>query len=459
MTTNIEARKAALAHVAGLVFNTPLAVSVERATTILDVIGERLLVDGFSVADTKTAGSGQPDASASGVERVTSADFEVTDQGIAVIPAYGTFVKRVFGVEAMSGVGTYGRVAAMVAAAAQSPDIRGILLQVDSPGGQAHGMLEVVRAIRAARDVKPVWAVADEMAYSGAYLLASAAERIFVPETGGVGSIGVIAALVDQSAADEKAGVRWTIISAGDRKADGHPHIPTSDAAVQAVLAKVMQVNEIFVRLVAEHRRMTPEAVLALQANTYFGKDGVAVGLADELGMCDDAMRALVAHVDQKTAVSRPVIVPGAVGVGAEVIDLDAVRAEGALRARNEEKVRANAIHAACVKAGEAGLAGAYIAEGLALADVDARLAIVAGIRDACVTAKLPELAASLIARGLTVDQAAVELQNARAAADEAIDVRSHLGPDAVGASAAATPSVRDVYRDYKAQMQGRKGE
>lgn len=448
--TNTHARKAALSHIAGLVFNRPLAVSAERATTVLGVIGARLL-EGVAVDE--------PKLNARTVDRRAALeDVEITAEGIAIIPVMGTFVKRATMMDAMSGLTSYERVTAMVSAAADSPQVRALLLQFDTPGGEVHGLFEAAAAIRAARDKKTVWGIADEMAYSAGYAMLSACERIFGTITAGTGSIGVIACRLDETEANDAAGVKWTIVTAGARKADGCPDVPTSAEEIDALSAKVQQVNTLFVELVAANRGMGAETILGLQAATYLGQAGIDVGLVDQLGTVDDALTALAAHLDGAAAAAAS----AQVGVTqpeddetGEVIDLAAAREEGAMRARKEEKARAAGIRERCATAGEAALAGDFIADGCALADVEARLAVVAGIRDACAAAQLPELAASMITRGLSVEQAAAEILAKRAADDHASIIHSHLSPGATLA-ADASISVRDVYRDYRARTQGK---
>jgi len=110
-----------------------------------------------------------------------------------------------------------------------------ILLDIDSPGGESGGVFDPADRIRTGSQVKPIWAVANDMAFSAAYALASAANRVFVSRTGGVGSIGVIALHADQSGKGAQEGVRYTTVFAGARKNDLNPHAPLSDEAVASL--------------------------------------------------------------------------------------------------------------------------------------------------------------------------------------------------------------------------------
>ena len=185
----------------------------------------------------------------------------VRTSGVAVIPIHGTLVRRTVGLEAESGLTSYTQLAAQLDAALANPEVAAILLDIDSPGGESGGVFDLADRIRAATQVKPVWAVANDMAFSAAYALASAASKVFVSRTGGVGSIGVIAMHVDQSEKDAQDGVRYTAVFAGDRKNDLTPHAPISNEAHAFLQAEVNRIYSIFVETVARNRGLAPSTV------------------------------------------------------------------------------------------------------------------------------------------------------------------------------------------------------
>ena len=175
-----------LPHLASRLFGTPLLVHRAKLDVILAVLGDRRNIQppaaDLALPGPRKLPSGTP--------------------GIAVIPVHGTLVKRTAGLDAASGLTSYTEVAAMLDSALADPQVAGILLDIDSPGGEASGSFELARRVREASAVKPVWAVANDSAYSAAYAIGSAATRLIVSETGGVGSIGVIALHIDQSVKD-----------------------------------------------------------------------------------------------------------------------------------------------------------------------------------------------------------------------------------------------------------------
>jgi len=271
-----------LPHLAARLFGVPLAIHRPKLDVILSVLGARIgLTDMVVPAD--YAPTTRPLSPATGK--------------VAVIPIHGTLVRRTSGLEAVSGLASYTSIAAQLDAALASPEVAAILLDVDSPGGESGGVFDLADRIRAGVQVKPVWAVANDMAFSAAYALVSAASRVFVARTGGVGSIGVIAMHIDQSVKDAKDGVRYTAVFAGERKNDLNPHEPISDEAHAVLKTEVDRVYDLFVETVARHRGIDADAVRATEAGLFFGPDAVGAGLADAVGGFDDALAQLLASL------------------------------------------------------------------------------------------------------------------------------------------------------------------
>jgi capsid assembly protease len=264
-----------LPHLASRLYGTPLLLARAKLDIILSVLGERI---------------DWPASSA--VLPVATRSNNTPPRGdIAVIAVHGTLVRRGLGLEAASGLTSYAELSAMLNSAVADPGIQGIVLDVDSPGGEAGGVFELAQQVRAATAVKPIWAVASDAAYSAAYAIASAASRLYVTQTGGVGSIGVIAMHVDQSVRDAQAGYRYTAITAGEHKNDASPHQPLSQTAAQCLQAEVSRLYEIFVTQVAQMRSLDPELVRATQAGLYFGEQAIEAGLADVQGSLEMALR------------------------------------------------------------------------------------------------------------------------------------------------------------------------
>lgn len=182
-------------------------------------------------------------------------------------------------------------------AAFTSDETTAVILKIDSPGGDCSGCYETVRALRAmaVKSKKKLFAYADGMAASGGYALACAAEAIFLPETGFVGSIGVVQSLYDCTKMNEKHGVNVAVIASGTKKSYGNPDVAIDEGAIAEVRGQVDTLAEMFFVLVAESRgKLSTDQIRSLEAGIFLGKNAVSVGLAD--GVCTfDELLAMVA--------------------------------------------------------------------------------------------------------------------------------------------------------------------
>jgi len=266
-----------LAHIASRLYGAPLLIARPKLDVILSVLGNRIdwpePAAAIPVPMARTAAS--------------------APSGIAVVPVHGTLVRRSVRLEAASGLTSYADIAAALDAAVSDPLVDAILLDVDSPGGEAGGVFDLALRVRAADAIKPVWAVASDSAFSAAYAIACSASRIYVTQTGGVGSIGVIAMHVDQSVRDAQEGYRFTAITAGDQKNDLSPHQPLDQEASTRLQAEVDRLYGLFVDHVAAMRNLESRFVRSTQAGLYFGPEAVAAGLADVQGNLDQALTDL----------------------------------------------------------------------------------------------------------------------------------------------------------------------
>lgn len=185
---------------------------------------------------------------------------------------------------AVEGWDSYQAIATRVAAALDS-HLPAVMLKICSPGGQVAGCFELADEIRATASAKGkrVLAYVDGLAASAAYALACAAEKIFVPSTGLVGSIGTMQVAVDQTAADRLMGLGFEVFASGARKADGNPHVVMSDDARRSMQSAVDDMAATFFAAVGRARGVGPEKVAALEAALFVGAKAVAAGLADDV--------------------------------------------------------------------------------------------------------------------------------------------------------------------------------
>lgn len=258
----------------------PLLVSAEKANTILAVIGaDRLDLTTLQPAPEANRLYGRPDERLGGAVRRHS-------DGTALVPLVGSFVNRGAYVGASSGLISYEGTSALLDTLDQDSTVDAIILDMDSGGGEAAGALELADQVRDIASRKPVVAFVNSMAASAAYAIASSASHIVTLPSGVVGSIGVVLVHEDRSEQAKANGVARTLIFAGDRKVDGNPFEPLSEAAAASLKGMVDSIYDRFTATVGKGRgsKLTADAARATQAGIYSGADAVAAGLADEVG-------------------------------------------------------------------------------------------------------------------------------------------------------------------------------
>ena len=296
-----------LPHLAARVFGVPLMVQIDKLMVILDAIGpriglrEHLAIEGLPVVVTRPAPDDEDEED--DMPMAGRKPYPVSPDGIAVITISGTLVKKASWMDAESGLQSYETIRGQIADARNDRGIRGVLLDVDSPGGEVGGLFDLADEVFALRESKPCYAIANDEAFSAAYALASSAQRLFVTRTGGVGSIGVIAVHMDQSGWDEKMGRKYTAIYAGARKNDFSTHEPLSDGARENLQGEVDRLYEMFVASVSRNRSLAPALVRKTDAGLFWGEKAISAGLADQIGSFDDALAA----VTQASRASRQV--------------------------------------------------------------------------------------------------------------------------------------------------------
>jgi signal peptide peptidase SppA len=150
--------------------------------------------------------------------------------------------------------------------AANDPDVAGILLAIDSPGGSVAGTDDLAAEVRAARRMKPVYAHIDDLGASAAYWVASQADRVTANgPTALVGSIGTLQVVHDVSEAAAKEGVRTLVFRTGPLKGLGTPGEKVTDEQIAHLQQLVNGVQQSFDAAVQQGRHLTPEQLAAVR--------------------------------------------------------------------------------------------------------------------------------------------------------------------------------------------------
>jgi len=221
-----------------------------------------------------------------GGTRLDGSKTAIVRDGVAVVPVLGPIFRRANMMTQMSGATSLEVVARDIAAAVNNPDVKAILLEIDSPGGAVAGTGELAGHIAAMGKKKPICAYIGGTGASAAYWLASACQGIAVAPTAIVGSIGVIGGY--QKADDGTV----TIVSSQSPKKN--PDLDTEEgrADVQATLDSLA---DVFVADVARNRGVSPATVLSDfgQGGVLVGRQALKAGMVDRVSSLEATIRSL----------------------------------------------------------------------------------------------------------------------------------------------------------------------
>lgn len=221
--------------------------------------------------------------------------------GVAVIPVTGPIFRYANLFTEISGATATGVLATDIQLALDNPYVRGIVLEIDSPGGEATGINELAKLIASARGRKRIVAYGGGSIASGSYWLGSAAESLVVDDTAVLGSIGVVMSYLDTSERDSKSGVRRVEIVSSqspDKRVD-----PNTESGRAKVQATVDALAHVFVASVARNRGVSEETVLKDfgQGGVLVGAAAVTAGMADRIGSLESVIAELAGNASTTT--------------------------------------------------------------------------------------------------------------------------------------------------------------
>jgi len=197
-----------------------------------------------------------------------------------------------------SGRASAERVNSGLQAAFKNPGTKGVVVRINSPGGspvQAGQIYDEMRRLRAAHPDVPLYVVVEEIAASGGYYVAAAADRIYVDKASIVGSIGVIMEGFGFTGAMEKLGVERRVITAGENKAFLDPFEPMNPRQREYVQGMLDDVHQQFIGAVKDGRgARLKEQPGMFSGLVWNGRRAIDLGLADAFGSLDYVAREVV---------------------------------------------------------------------------------------------------------------------------------------------------------------------
>ena len=334
--------------------------------------------------------------------------FLKTDCGVAIIDVFGGLQNR--GDDFWGETTSYSDIREQFREALASPSVDSVLLMIDSPGGEVAGLFDLAEEIYQARGTKPIVAVASGSAFSAAYMIASAADEIYLSSTANVGSIGVIAIHVDQSGYDKEMGIKFTPVFAGDHKNDFNPHEPLKAEAEALLKEHIDKLYLMLTAIVARNRGMSQADVIATQAGIYMGADAVSVGLADGVLPVQDVFEKMLSS-------------KGEIGMNLnEVKDII-----------NQALAESMADVKRVLESIESRFHASEAAQPPEASEADVTVNLAGDIVDLCEVAGMPELSGAMIRDGLTIEAVKAAILDARAKASAEKAIVSTVGPLTTG--------------------------
>lgn len=205
---------------------------------------------------------------------------------VAVVPVSGPMLRYANMFSRVSGATSLEQLAQDFTAAVDDPAVRAIVLNFDSPGGQASGIAEFAQMVRAA--AKPVVAYVDGSAASAAYWIASAADEIVISKTGEVGSIGAVVAI---DTGKKSSGAIEIVSSQSPKKRVD----VTTDEGRSLIQARIDAFAQVFIEDVARYRGVDVATVLEKfgQGDMRMGESAVTLGMADRVGTLEEVIAGL----------------------------------------------------------------------------------------------------------------------------------------------------------------------
>ena len=272
----------------------PWAIQPEKLIEIRDIYLAHVCGERRDQVDAIKAKLGQVEQA----EQPEPQPYQVTAEGVAIIPIDGVIAKRLNLLQRISGGSSSQLIQRDIKAALANPMVRGILLAIDSPGGTVNGTQELAQVVNQGAKEKPIAAWSDGLIGSAAYWIGSAAPQVFISgDVVQAGSIGVVATHVDVSRAEEQRGIKLTEIVAGRYKRVASQHAPLSAEGQQALQDQVDYVYQIFVGEVARYRGKSPAQVLDVMAEgrVFIGRQAIVAGLVDAIASQETVIADLAA--------------------------------------------------------------------------------------------------------------------------------------------------------------------
>ena len=270
-------------------------------------LGSQESFDAYTAADARKIADPKFSAASDYSSEVMSQIYSV-QQNVGVISIKGSLVEGSAGYGTFFGQTGYDDIRAALVAAVSNPEVKSILLDVSSGGGQVSGVDDTAQLISRVNAVKPVVTYTGSMMGSAALWLGASSSYVVAGKTAIVGSLGVIMVHMDRSEELRSMGRKPTVIRAGSEKALASPYEPLSEKAQAGLQSQADMMYGVFLNHVASSRGVsaTNGDKKFGQGREFVGQQAVDVGLVDKLGTYEDAFSKAQAMKPPKTMDKKP---------------------------------------------------------------------------------------------------------------------------------------------------------
>jgi ClpP class serine protease len=222
--------------------------------------------------------------------RAKNTERATVRSGVGIIPIRGPLFKHANLMTDHCGATSYETVMRDFHQMLASTDVRSIIFDIDSPGGEANGTSELSDAIFAARGQKPTAAYIGGTGASAAYWIASACDKVFAADSAIIGSIGVQLALHNEKSEGE---IRFVSSQSPRKNRD-----PATEDGAKDVQTIIDGLAEVFIGKVARNRGVDRAAVLEKfgQGAVFVASDAQSRGLIDQLSTLESVISNLGEH-------------------------------------------------------------------------------------------------------------------------------------------------------------------
>lgn len=264
--------------IASRVFNTPLLIHPQKLNAIANFMRARMMED-----DDYTEPERQD-------RSIYAEQNLIIVNDVAQIGMQGILVNRKGQMEGMSSELISYHLIRENLQSALNQGVRYVVLDVDSPGGEAIGAYECAEYIYSLRNQMEITACISGMCCSAAYFLASAANKVVIAPTSYAGHVGIRYRRWDFTKAIANQDIAYEDFYRGDAKLEGDHGVVITEDERSHINAEIDMHYQLFTQSVAKYRNLTQQAVIDTQAQTYYAKDAVAIGFADEVMDVHDAV-------------------------------------------------------------------------------------------------------------------------------------------------------------------------